>query len=126
MPSPVGRRKVLVVDDDPMQLNLTRELLEAEGYDVHIHTMGFGATEKVFQERPDVVLLDVNMPALSGEGLVSVLRGRGLLAATKVLLYSSNDEDWLRRAVERLGVSGYVCKGDAGDLRRKLSRALAG
>ncbi len=126
IPRPPFSRKILVVDDDPVHLALTRELLEAEGYDVRVHTTGFGATEKVILERPDLVLLDVNMPALSGEGLVNVLRGRGLLGPTRVLLYSSNDEDWLRRAVERLGVLGYVCKGDPGDLRCKIAGAFAG
>jgi CheY-like chemotaxis protein len=125
-PRPAPSRKILVVDDDPVHLSLTRELLEAEGYEVRTHKTGFGATERVLRERPDLVLLDVNMPALSGEGLVSVLRGRGLLHATRILLYSSNDEEWLRRAVDRLGVCGYVSKGDPGDLRRKVARALAG
>jgi CheY-like chemotaxis protein len=123
---PAASRKVLIVDDDPVHLALAQELLEAEGYEVRVHRTGFGATEKVLHERPNVVLLDVNMPALSGEALVGVLRKRGLLDATRVLLYSSNDEDSLRRAVERLGVLGYVCKGDPADLRRKVARALAG
>jgi CheY-like chemotaxis protein len=117
-------RKILVIDDDPVHLSLTQELLEAEGYEVRVHATGFGATEKVLVERPDLVLLDVNMPALSGAGLVSVLRGRGLLPATRVLLYSSNDEEWLRRAADRLGVLGYVAKGDPADLRRKLARTF--
>ncbi len=119
-------RKVLVIDDDTVHLALTQELLVAEGYQALVHTTGFGATEKILRERPDVVLLDVNMPALSGEGLVAVLRTRGLLASTRVLLYSSNDEEALRRAAERLGVLGYVCKGDAEELRRKLARAFGG
>jgi CheY-like chemotaxis protein len=126
IPRPLSARKILIVDDDPLHLSLARELLEAEGYDVHVHATAFGATEKVIHERPDLVLLDVNMPALSGEGLVKVLRGRGLLGATQVLLYSSNDEESLRCAAERLGILGYVCKGDPGDLRRKVACALAG
>lgn len=43
-PSPT-LRKVLVVDDDSVHLALTRELLLDEGYDVHVHSTGFGATE---------------------------------------------------------------------------------
>jgi CheY-like chemotaxis protein len=123
--TPRAPRKVLVVDDDTVHLVLTQELLAAEGYDALVHSTAFGATEKVIRERPQVVLLDVNMPALSGEGLVAVLRARGLMATTKVLLYSSNDEEALRRAAERLGVLGYVCKGDPEELRRKLARVFA-
>jgi CheY-like chemotaxis protein len=116
--------KILLVDDDTAHLTVTKELLEAEGYDVVVHVGAFGATEKVLIERPALVLVDVNMPALSGEGLVTVLRGRAQTRDTRVMLYSSNDEDALRGAAERLQIAGYVCKGDPGELRRKVARAL--
>jgi CheY-like chemotaxis protein len=120
----VTAAKILVVDDDAAHLTVTKELLEAEGYDVLVHATAFGATEKVITERPALVLVDVNMPALSGEGLVTVLRGRPQTKETRVMLYSSNDEDALRRAADRLRTAGYICKGDPDELRRKVARAL--
>lgn len=120
MPAP----RILIVDDDPTHLACAQELLEAEGYEVDVHLTAFGATEKLIRTRPDLVLIDVNMPALSGEGLASILRRRVHAAAVRVLLYSSNDEDSLRRAAARLELDGYVCKGDPGELRRKVSLAL--
>jgi CheY-like chemotaxis protein len=118
--------RILIVDDDPTHLACARELLEAEGYAVDVHETGFGATEKLIRTRPDLVLLDVNMPALSGEALASILRRRVHAAGVRVFLYSSNDEDALRRAAERLEIDGYVCKGDPAELRRKVCLALAG
>jgi CheY-like chemotaxis protein len=120
----MNAHRILVVDDDATYLTCTRDLLEADGYEVIVHRNGFGATEKVMTERPDLVLLDVNMPALSGEALVGVLRGREQTRGTRILLYSSNDEDTLRRAVDRLGVEGYVCKGDPRQLRLEVARLL--
>jgi DNA-binding NarL/FixJ family response regulator len=117
--------RILIVDDDPLHLACTRDLLLAEGYEVDAHLTAFGATEKLIRTRPDLVLIDVNMPALSGEGLVSILRKRVHAAGVRVLLYSSNDEDSLRQAVSRLAIDGYVCKGDPEELRRKVGRALA-
>ena len=117
--------RILIVDDDPVHLTCARELLEAEGYRVEVHLTGFGATERLIHSRPDLVLIDVNMPALSGEGLVAILRRRVHAAGVRVLLYSSNDEDALRKAAARLDIDGYVCKGDPDELRRKVSRALA-
>ena len=117
--------RILIVDDDPTHLACARELLEAEGYEVEVHLTAFGATEKLIRSRPDVVLIDVNMPALSGEGLVSILRRRVHATGVRVFLYSSNDEDTLREAARRLDIDGYISKGDPAELRRKVGRALA-
>ncbi|WP_242394964.1 response regulator [Anaeromyxobacter oryzisoli] len=116
--------KILVVDDDATHLVCAKELLEAEGYEVRVHSTAFGATEKVLRYEPDLILVDVNMPALSGEGLVTVLQGRERTRGVRVLLYSSNDEQALREAAERLGIAGYVPKGDPGQLRRKVAAVL--
>ncbi|ABC80759.1 response regulator [Anaeromyxobacter dehalogenans] len=118
--------KILVVDDDATHLLLTRELLEAEGYEVQVHQSAFGATERIIQHAPDLVLMDVNMPALSGEGLVGVLRRREWTRDVRVLLHSSNDEHALRASAERLGIDGYVPKGDPALLRRRVAEALRG
>lgn len=117
--------KILLIDDDPVHLEVTGELLATEGYAVVAHRGAFGATEKAMDERPDLVLVDVNMPGLSGEGLVTVLRARRETQGIRIALHSSNDEDALRRAAERLRVSGFVCKGDPAELRRKVHAFLA-
>jgi CheY-like chemotaxis protein len=116
--------RILIVDDDETHLTCARELLEAEGYGVDVHVTAFGATEKLIRVRPDLVLVDMNMPALSGEGFVAILRRRVHAAGVHVLLYSSNDEDVLRKAAARLGIDGYVQKGDPDALRRKVRRLI--
>jgi CheY-like chemotaxis protein len=121
----VTKKRVLVIDDDRMHLETTRELLEDEGYDVVTQGSPFGATERIMVTRPDVVLLDVNMPALSGEALLPILKGREQTRATPVIFYSSNDEELLRASASRLGAAGWVCKGDLSGLRRTVERVLA-
>jgi CheY-like chemotaxis protein len=107
--------RILVIDDDDSHLAATSGILEAHGYEVSTHRGAFGATGRVLKESFDLVLLDVNMPALSGEGLVPLLRDRS--PSTRILLYSSNDEATLRHMAGRLGVEGWVCKGDPDALR---------
>ena len=119
-------KRILIIDDDRIHLATTQELLEEEGYDVITHLSGFGATERVLVTRPDLVLLDVNMPALSGEALLPILRNRDSIKATPVVLHSSNDESALRAAATRLGAAGYVCKGDVTGLRRTVARLSGG
>lgn len=116
------RKKIMIVDDDPRHLQTTRGLLEYAGYDVIEHPRPFGTMEKVIQQRPDLVLLDVNMPALSGDRLCRLLKASH--RAPAILLHSSNDEDSLRQAMIQCGADGYVCKGDVAGLRRKVSLIL--
>ncbi len=118
----MDERIILVIDDDEAHLECTRDLLEDEGLRVMVHRGAFGATERVMSAKPALVLLDVNMPALSGEGLARLFHER--FPATAVLLLSSNDEDALRRSAEKVGAAGFVCKGDPADLRRRVRSVL--
>lgn len=114
-----GKSKILVVDDDNKHLMTTRELLEMDGHEVIVHNSPFRTTELVKTHKPDLVLLDVNMPALSGDRLCALIRSNGS-QKVPVLFYSSSDEDSLRASVTRFGADGYVCKGDISGLRRKV------
>lgn len=117
-------KRILLIDDDIAHLVSARGLLEAEGYVVFTHSQGFGTTNLVKQIRPDLVLLDVNMPGLSGENLAGVLKANSATRDTAVFFYSSNDEDVLRAAVKRFGVDGYVSKGNTAQLRTKVAQFL--
>jgi CheY-like chemotaxis protein len=119
------KKRILVVDDDPRLLSVTRELLELEGYVVRTQESPFGTSRAVLDFAPDLILLDVNMPGLSGDRLASVLLGDGEGVPRRVLLYSSNDEDTLRESAARVGALGYVCKGDGTMLRRRVRESLA-
>lgn len=116
------RKRILIIDDDISHLTSTRGILEAEGYEVFVHTQGFGATNVVRQLRPDLILLDVNMPGLSGENLISVFQANPLSSDIPVVFYSSNDEDLLRGSVKRLGARGYISKGNLSALRSGVAR----
>src|SRR5690242_20012919 len=66
-PEKMERKTILVVDDSPVVLELTGSALEGAGYKVVLRSRGEGTVAAVLQERPDLVLLDVNMPRLSGD-----------------------------------------------------------
>ena len=68
--------RVLVVDDDPRTLHVTRLILEARGYEVRTAADGFEALVELRRSVPDVIISDLKMPNMSGFELLSVIRRR--------------------------------------------------
>lgn len=120
------KQTVMVIDDDEIHLYTTRELLENNHITVNTYQGSFGATSRVKAVRPDLLLLDVNMPALSGANLADLIKPICMEMNTPIVFYSSNDEETLRELVAIHGVQGYICKGDIAALRTKVNDFLAG
>jgi CheY-like chemotaxis protein len=68
--------RVLIVDDDPLSRNRLARALEANGHTVMLHAKGFGTTRLVQTRRPDVVVVDVELPGLPGPQLIEIARRR--------------------------------------------------
>ena len=81
-----GPAKVLVVDDTPHNVKLLADLLGAKGYAVATATNGEEALAKVAAERPDLVLLDIIMPGLSGYDVCRRLRADADTALLPIVL----------------------------------------
>jgi two-component system OmpR family response regulator len=119
-----SKKKVLVIDDDEMHLYTTKELLQNDRIEVSTHKNWLGVTNRVREFEPDLVLLDINMPGLSGDKLSAIIKPYCDATRTPIVFHSSNDEDSLRELVEDHGVSGYICKGNIVDLRSKVYQYL--
>jgi DNA-binding response OmpR family regulator len=115
-----NRIRVLVVDDDQEQLSLVKRTLSSYGFEVHTHTTSLGVSRLVRSETPDLVLMDVHLPALNGDKVLAVARTQANLK-TKFILYSASDETRLRTLALRSGADGYLTKSLQGEaLARKL------
>jgi len=89
-PEQPTRKKVLVVDDnEDLRLIFTR-IFERLNFEVHSVSDGFKAIETLNQTQPDVVILDVNMPGLSGFDVLSHIRGDDQLHDTKVIMVTGD------------------------------------
>lgn len=102
--------KVLVVDDDLVWLALTQAWLQLAGYEVITRASSFGTTAVVEAERPDFILLDVNMPGLGGETLAKVIADRSGEGAPGIVLYSGNEVTETRERARNVGALGAVQK----------------
>lgn len=98
----------LVVDDDPIILAVVQERLTGLGFEVTTRDQSLGTSTWVLQHRPDFVLLDVMMPALTGGELASVIKRRAI--STAVILHSSKSAAELRDLVEKTGALGAISK----------------
>ncbi len=110
------RGRVMVVDDDPVVLEVTRERLEAAGFEVTVRDASLGTSAAVLRERPDFLLLDVNMPALGGEALAKMLSRTTAEIGTGVILYSGGDPDKLAQLAHQTGALGAVHKTPHADV----------
>lgn len=106
----MSKGKILILDDSEIVLEATRLVLEDADFEVAVLTSPFLLFETMQREKPDVVLVDVNMPTLSGDRVLEVSNAFGAFRETPVLLYSTLEEAELRAMAGRYGADGFVRK----------------
>ena len=120
---------VLVADDSSIARAVLRKIIGLTGVDVgHVHEAADGAEALAFLQRNkvDLVLADVNMPQLSGPDLVRRMRADPALAATPVVMVSSERSQARMEELRRNGVRAYVKKPYRPEqLREVLEQVLA-
>jgi DNA-binding response OmpR family regulator len=121
------RRKVLIVDDDPALLETAAQLVERAGFAAHTCAARVNRLNIIRDAQPDLVLMDVNMPFLSGADVMKLMKETPELKDIRVVLFSSNDEWSLRRMARETGAWGWIPKTSMGrDFAARVSRALEG
>jgi CheY-like chemotaxis protein len=98
----------LVVDDDPIALEVARERLERLGFAVTTRSQSLGTSAWILCHRPSFVLLDVMMPALTGGELAALVKRRNI--DTGIILHSSKPMAELRELVRETGALGALSK----------------
>jgi two-component system, OmpR family, response regulator MprA len=102
------RDRVLVVDDDPPLRRMLARTLTAEGYEVTVAADGGAALAEAERAAPDVIVLDVAMPALDGLAVCRRLRSKGL--PTPILMLTARDAVPDRVAGLEAGADDYLVK----------------
>jgi len=105
-----AQRRILVVDDDPMSRMLVKLLLERERYDVLEASNGRDGVEIAARERPDIVLLDLNMPEMDGYQAIARLRHELALTGLPIVVLTAEDGPGTERRVLELGADDYIVK----------------
>lgn len=105
-----GIKKVLIVDDNPAILDIVSELVSGAGFDPLTASGGKEALEKAATERPDLVLLDINMPDMDGWTVLRKLKEEGITATTKVMMLTATTDVGTDIFGLQDVVSGYIRK----------------
>src|SRR5574337_1068539 len=100
--------RVLVVDDEPAAVELLQEFLVAKGYEVIAASNGAEAVQKVVEERPHLILLDVRMPRM--DGLEALRRIREIDKEVAVIMVTGVNEEEIGRQAMALGAFDYIVK----------------
>lgn len=119
--------KIMIVDDSEITLELTRQALVGAGHEVVALQSPLGLTAALYRQRPDLLLIDVDMPALSGVKVTQLVKANKRFEETRVILYSSRSPEQLSADVKSCGADGFVQKsGNAADLVTELEKVLSG
>jgi CheY-like chemotaxis protein len=100
--------RILVVDDDGPILLLMKNLLREFGFEAGVASSGTEALAMVGQQAPDLVLLDLHMPGMSGAEVVRALRAKNGLAQMPILMLSGAPMS--QKELAELGANGAVQK----------------
>lgn len=119
-------KRILAVDDDADMLDLIRNALGHEGYEVETASDGEQCLQKVAANAPDVLILDVKMPGMNGAQVARKLRAdTGTAKIPIIMLTALSDKKYMKAALFDLGVEYYLTKPYAmDDLLDKVAMAI--
>jgi two-component system, response regulator, stage 0 sporulation protein F len=100
--------KILIVDDEIWVRELLEEFLNLQGYQVTLAANGEEALNKIDQDRPDVVLLDIKMPGINGLEVLGTIKGLDKKIGI-IMLSAFGDFDTVQKALE-MGADHFIEK----------------
>ena len=121
--APAAKRRILIVDDDPLLLTFLTEVIGHAGYDTVTASSGEQALQVVAAGEPDLALLDITMPGMSGLELAARLKAE---TAVPFMFLSAVDDTESARQAAAHGAVGYLVKPvDAAHLMPAFEAGLA-
>jgi two-component system cell cycle response regulator DivK len=105
-----NRATILYVEDDPNNRTLIRRILGAEGYTVHDAANAANALEVLKTLRPDLILMDINLPEMDGYTLTAQIRSLPNMGTVPIVALTANVMKGDRERSLEAGCDGYIQK----------------
>ena len=122
----INNAKIMLVDDEPINTDVLQTYLEGEGYSNFVTTSeSVKAIDIMRTEKPDVVLLDLMMPDVSGFDILTMMRNDKALTYIPVVILTSSDDGETKLKALQLGAMDFLAKPvDASELALRLRNTL--
>ncbi len=104
--------KIAIIEDDQAISQMYRFKFEAEGYDVETAENGRLGLALAESMKPDIILLDLMMPEMTGDEMLEKLRATDWGQKTKVIILTNVGEQEIPPKIRELGVSGVILKAN--------------
>ncbi len=105
-----GTKKILLCDDDETFVDILETLLRGEGFTVITASSGFAGLEKLMEENPDLLLLDLDMPSGTGFELMETISRNKAFDPSRIIVLSGYENQADQERLRAMGVSDYVVK----------------
>ena len=102
--------RVLLVEDDPLNVELFTTVLQRDGYAIEVVTDGREVEHRADAFRPDLVLMDINLPGVNGTELLLRLRRNPSTAGLRILALTAHAMHGDAESFVALGFDGYIAK----------------
>ncbi len=133
-PSPVGvtvgkekvppKRKILIIEDQAVIVNILRMRLEANHYEVITAGDGQEGLEKAHQENPDLIILDVMLPKMNGYKVCQLLKADPKYKTIPVIISSGRAPQEIRKVSKEVGADAYIHKPFEGEVLLSKMKGL--
>lgn len=104
------KKKVLVVEDNLLSKTLVKDILTMKGYDVVVADRGSEAIKLASTERPDLILMDINMPGMDGITAARLIKGNEASKDIPVLALTASAMKGDDVEIMKQGFDGYIAK----------------
>lgn len=104
--------KIAILEDDPTISQMYRMKFEAEGFDVQLADNGESGVALVESMVPDIILLDMQMPKMTGEEALMQIRAEDWGATIPVIVLTNLGAEEAPKTLKTLGVHSYIVKAD--------------
>lgn len=104
--------KIAIIEDDPVINQMYRMKFEADGFEVQLADDGKRGIAMVEGFKPDIILLDLQMPNVDGEGALKEIRAHDWGKDIPVIILTNLGEEEAPKSLRTLGIHSYIVKAD--------------
>lgn len=102
--------KIVIIEDDPVINQMYRMKFEANGFDVSTASDGQSGVDLVAKIKPDIILLDIQMPHMHGDEALAKIRATDAGKTIPVIILTNVGKEEAPARLKDLGVSSYIVK----------------